>query len=39
LPGQNDTKTEKVLGSSDSDECEGQTSAALWLVIAFNIFP
>ncbi|WJX95975.1 endoribonuclease Dicer [Trifolium repens] len=26
LPGQNDTKTEKVLGSSDSDECEDDHS-------------
>jgi endoribonuclease Dicer len=38
LPRQNDTGTEKVSGSSDSDECEGQTSAPLSLVIAFNIF-
>lgn len=39
LPKQNDAEPEKDLGSSDSDECEGQNSAALWLVIAaFIIF-
>lgn len=38
LPKQNDAEPE-VLDSSDSDDCEGQNSAALWLVIAaFIIF-